>query len=158
MPRPISSTARRAIFAQQTGEAFILLLVISHPELAEPIRVCANTEDIESNGHTFQRFPFELAMPPENEDAPPTVQLRIANADRQIVQAVRSLSGEAMSVELSIVLASSPDTVEAGPFDFTLRDVSYDAAVVEGTLMFEDVLNEPFPADAFTPSRFPGLF
>ena len=34
----------------------------------------------------------------------------------------------------------------------------FDAATVEGTLLFEDVLNESFPADSFTPARFPGLF
>lgn len=158
MPRTLSSTARRALFAQETGEVFLLLLTISHPSLAQPIRVVNNSEDVTSGGWVYQRFPFELALPPETEDAPPTVQLRIANADRQIVQAVRSLSGAAMTVDLSVVLASSPDTVEAGPYRFTLRDVSYNAAIVEGTLRFEDVLNEPFPADSFTPARFPGMF
>jgi hypothetical protein len=158
MPRTLSSTARRAIFAQETGEVFLLLLTIAHPQLAEPIRVVNNNEDVVSGGVTFQRFPFELALPPETEEAPPTVSLRIANADRQIVQAVRALAGDAMTVDVSVVLASSPDTIEAGPYRFTLRDVSYDAAIVEGTLRFEDVLNEPYPADSFTPARFPGLF
>jgi len=158
MPRTLSSTARRAIFSQETGEVFLLLLKITHPDLAEPIRVVNNSEDVTSNGYLYQRFPFEVALPAENEDAPPTVQLRIANADRQIVEAVRSLSGEAMTVELAVILASSPDTIEAGPYQFTLRDVSYDASIVEGTLMFEDVLREPFPAETFTPARFPGLF
>lgn len=146
------------MFAQETGEVFLLLLVIEHPSLPAPIRVVNNTEDIDSGGVTYQRFPFELALPPENDEAPPTVSLRIANADRQIVQAVRSLAGEAMTVALSVVMASSPDTVEAGPYRFTLRDVTYDAAIVEGTLRFEDILNEPYPADEFTPARFPGLF
>lgn len=63
-----------------------------------------------------------------------------------------------MTVDLSVVLASSPSTIEAGPYRFTLRDVMYDAAIVEGTMRFEDVLNEPYPADSFTPARFPGLF
>lgn len=158
MPRTLSNTARRALYAQETGEVFLLLLVISHPSLPAPIRVVNNSEDVVSGGFTYQRFPFELALPPESDEAPPTVTLRIANADRQIVQAVRSLAGEAMTVDLSVILASSPDTIEAGPYRFTLRDVSYDAAIVEGTLRFEDVLNEPFPADSFTPARFPGLF
>ena len=158
MPRTLSAAARRAIFAQQTGEAFILLLELSHPSLVDPIRVCANSADVTSGGLLYSRFPFEVTMPSETEDAPPTVQLRIANADRQIVQAVRELSGAAMTVTLSIVLASSPDIIEAGPFVFALRNVTYDAAWVEGTLMFEDVLNEPYPAAMFTPARFPGMF
>lgn len=61
-------------------------------------------------------------------------------------------------VTLSLVMASTPDTIEAGPFTFNLREVEYDAEFVSGNLLFEDILNEPFPADSFTPARFPGLF
>lgn len=156
--RTLSLAARQAIFARETGEAFILLLVLSHPSLSPPIRVCNNSADLVSGGDTYQKFPFELNIPPDTEEAPPTVRLAIANADRAIVEAVRSLAGEAITATLSVVMASSPDSIEAGPFSFSIRDVSYDAAIVEGTLMFEDVLNEPFPADSFTPGRFPGVF
>ncbi|MFN0133436.1 MAG: DUF1833 family protein [Phycisphaerales bacterium] len=158
MPRTLSTPARRAIFAQETGEVFLLLLTITHQQLPTPIRVVNNSEDVTSNGILYQRFPFELALPAENDEAPPSVTLRIANADRQIVQAVRSLAGDAMGVELAVVLASSPNTIEAGPYRFTLRDVSYDASVVEGVLRTEDVLNEPYPSATFTPAHFPGMF
>jgi hypothetical protein len=39
-----------------------------------------------------------------------------------------------------------------------MREVTYDAFVVSGTLKFEDWLNEPSPAQAFTPTTTPGLF
>jgi hypothetical protein len=158
MPRTISASARTALFAQQTGEIFVLLLELDHAELVEPIRVCSDSIDTEHGGRTYQRFPFEIGMPPEDEDAPPIVRLKIANADRAIVAAVRQLAGNAMTVTLTVVLASSPDTIEAGPLEFTLRNVTYDAEFVEGELQFEDVLNEPFPADTFNPNTFPGLF
>ncbi|QQS08663.1 MAG: DUF1833 family protein [Phycisphaerales bacterium] len=150
--------ARRAIYAQETGEVFLFLLTLSHPQLLQPIRVVNNNEDVTSDGFVYQRFPFDVHMPPENEDAPPKVNLRVAGADRTLVQAVRSLSGEAMTAELSVVLASSPDTIEAGPLEFKLRDVTYEAAIVEGSLQFEDFLSEPYPADKLTPDKFPGLF
>jgi hypothetical protein len=57
-----------------------------------------------------------------------------------------------------VVLASSPDTVEAGPFTMTLVAAEYDALVVTGELAFEDVLNEPFPGHGYIPSEYPGLF
>ena len=63
MPRTLSNTARRALYAQETGEVFLLLLVISHPSLPAPIRVVNNSEDVVSGGFTYQRFPFELALP-----------------------------------------------------------------------------------------------
>jgi hypothetical protein len=158
VPRTLTIAARRAIYAPETGEVFLVLLTITHPSLPAPIRVVANSEDIVSEGLTYQRFPFEVTLPPESEDSPPSVKLRIANADREIVRAVRSVSGEAMKAELRVVLASSPDVIEAGPYEFTIRQPTFDASFVEATLRFEEILSEPYPADAFTPSRFPGLF
>lgn len=145
------------MFAQETGEVFVLLVTIAHADMPAPIRVCNAGATVTSGGQDFVHFPFEIDLPRESEDAPPTVTLRICNVDRQIVEAVRTYAGE-ITVTVNLVLASSPDTVEAGPFEFTMREAHYDALVVEGTLAFQDVLNEPYPADSFTPSRFPGLF
>ena len=98
-----------------------------------------------------------MTLPDDDDEKPPTVTLSITAVDRQVVSAVRGIDGD-MTVTIEVVLASSPDTVEAGPFDFTLRGVTYDAMTIQGTLAYEDVLNEPFPGDSFTPSRFPGVF
>jgi len=96
-------------------------------------------------------------LPAEFDDQLPTVQLQIDNVDRRIMEGVRALTS-APAVTLEVVLASAPDTVEAGPFAFTLKAADYDALVISGTLAFEDVLNEPYPQYAFTPGSFPGLF
>ena len=66
--------------------------------------------------------------------------------------------GAPLAVALEVVLAASPDTVEAGPFNMTLVSAEYDAFVVTGELAFEDVLNEPFPGHSYIPSEYPGLF
>jgi hypothetical protein len=87
----------------------------------------------------------------------PNVTLSIDNVDRQIVNAVRALTGPP-TVTVSVVLASSPNTIEAGPYQMTLRDASYDSLVVSGTLSVEDMMNEPYPVDLMTPANFPGLF
>lgn len=156
--RVMSTNAKKALFAAQTGECFLVILTLSHPVLPAPIRVVNNGEPIESRGETYQRFPFEIKMPDEDDQAPGRVTLRICNVDRQIVDAVRSLTGELLTVTMEIVLASSPDVVEAGPFEFSLRDARYDELVVEGELAYEDILNEPFPAATFTPNTTPGIF
>lgn len=158
MPRNLSSTARSALYAPQTGEVLLHLLTLSHVSLPEPIRVTDNTEDVVSLGTTYQAFPFEATLPDETEEGVPQVTLSICNADRRIVQAVRSVQGDAMKAELRVVLAGSPDVTEAGPYMFDLRDIEYDAAVVSGRLRFEDLLNEPYPCDEFTPTRTPGVF
>jgi hypothetical protein len=159
MARPLSSAAKAAIFASSTGEAFLCLLTLEHATLPQPIRVSSDGVATVSRGLTFQAFPFEIDMPEESDGAPPKVRLRVCNVDRVITEAVRNAaSSSPIEVTLEVVLASQPGTVEAGPFKFKLREVSYDAVVVEGTLAFEDLLNEPFPADTYSPVDFPGLF
>lgn len=156
--RSISTAAKKALFAQQTGEAFIALLTLDHPGFDNPIRVCRNSVQIVSGGNTYLPFPFDITLPDESDEAPPRVTLSIDNVDRQIVEAVRSVNGDPISVSLSVVMASTPNTVEAGPFDLSLRSVSYDSLVVEGQLQYEDILLDAFPAGIYTPATHPGLF
>lgn len=157
MSRSVSSTFRAAAFAQETDQIYLLLLTIDHADLAAPIRVVNNYADVVSSGDTYTGMPFEITLPPDNDESLSSAQLSIQNVDRQIVQAVRDIDS-APTVTLSVVLAASPNTIEAGPYEMTLRDVSYDALVVTGSLSVEDMMNEPYPGDFFTPGEFPGLF
>ena len=157
MSRVLSQAARQAVNAQEAEQVFLLLLTIDHADLVEPIRVVNNTEDVTSRGDLFVGYPFEIALPDEDPDSVARVTLRIDNIDRQIVQPLRAIPAP-LSVALEVVLASSPDTVEAGPFNMTLVAAEYDALAIAGELAFEDVLNEPFPGHSYVPSEYPGLF
>jgi hypothetical protein len=156
MPHDLSLLARRALNAPETGEVFLPLLTLEHPALDAPLRVVGNTVKITSRGDVYLAYPFELALADSREDQLARVTLRIDNVDRRIVEAVRSLPSAA-TVTLEIVLASHPDVIERSD-RFSLREVFYDALVVEGTLMYEDVLNFPFTQHLFTPQTAPGLF
>ena len=50
MARDVSLTARQAIYAQETDEAFIVLLTIDHAELSDPIRVANYDVNVVSRG------------------------------------------------------------------------------------------------------------
>ncbi len=156
MPRNLSAAARQAIYSAQTGEVFVFLLTVFAPELAEPIRVCSDSKDLVSRGQTYLRYPFTITIPGESEDAVPMAQLEIANVDRALVRSIRLTNGP-ISVTLEVVLASTPDVVEAGPFDFTLRQPEYTAETITAKLMYEDLLSAQFPFDEFTPANYPGL-
>lgn len=158
MPRSLSATARAALYAPETGEVFLFLLTLSHPSLEQPIRVVNDSQNIISNEVEYVSYPFQLVLPQDDDTPAPQVRLSIDNVSQEIVAAVRKCNGEPITVSMSIVLASSPDTVEAGPFEFSIRQVDYTAATVEATLQFEDVLNEPIPGDTMTRPRFPALF
>jgi len=154
--RTLSQAAVESANAQETGEAWLVLLTIDHDELAVPIRVANNHETITSGGDEYIGFPFEITLPGEDQDQPMKAQLRIDNVERTIVETLREIDSPP-SVTARVVLASQPDTVEAEFVGMKLRSARYDANTVEGDLMFEDVLNEPVTV-TMTPGRFPGLF
>ncbi|MCK4945412.1 MAG: DUF1833 family protein [Alphaproteobacteria bacterium] len=157
MSRTVSSLTRQALYAAETGEAFLILLTLDHVSLSTPIRVTSDSVETTSRGNVFAAFPFELVLPDDQDNVSPRARLVIDNIDRQIVQAVRTLSS-APTVFIEIVRAESADSVEAQFVDFKLTNVSYDSHRVEGVLTIEDFTAEPFPAATFSPSLFPGLF
>jgi hypothetical protein len=59
---------------------------------------------------------------------------------------------------VELVRISDPDTVEAAWTDFLLKEVQYDAIVIEGVLTLEGIFREPEISWTFSPSYFPGLF
>jgi hypothetical protein len=155
--RTLSAAARQSMFGSETDQVWLLLLTINHQSLSEPIRVVRNFTQITSRGNIYIAMAFDIELPGDDPDNLSQVRLRIDNVDRSIVEAIRQMDSPA-TCEIEVVLASSPDTVEVGPFSLTLGDVSYDQHVVEGTFKFEDILNESFPKDTFVPAKFQGLF
>lgn len=155
--RTLSSNARAALYAAQTAEVFLQLLTIEHDDLVAPIRLVDNTEAIVSAGETFDPFPFRIVLPAETDTELPTVELVVDNVSRELLEEVRSISTP-FTVTLEIVLASDPDTVEAGPFLFESRSASYDVQTLRFELGAETFMTEPFPADIYTPTTYPGLF
>lgn len=157
MARSLSSTLRSAVYNQETGEVFLILLEIDHDDLDDPLRFVDNTEDVTSNGDTYTAYPFLIDIPADDSDRLPSVQLSIDNIDRSILEALRGIDSPP-TVNLSVILNSDPDTVELGPLEFTLKNIEYNAFVITGELSYEDILSEGFPKDSFSPENFPGLY
>jgi len=157
MARDIGLSVRRALFDQETAEAFLVLLTIDHSTLSEPLRFVSDNQDVTSRGNTYKAFGFRIPMPSEEDGSITEVQLTIDNVDRQVVETVRSLRS-APEVTMELVVSSDPDTVFAGPFPFELQSVDWNAVQVTGTLGYPPVLDEPFPGDTFNPENHPGLF
>jgi hypothetical protein len=155
--RNLSADALRALHAPQTGEAFVVLLTLSHASLDTPLRVAGSDTVVFSRGDEFTPYPFALTLPDDAARQSPEARLVIDNVDRQIMAALRGLSS-APAVTIEIVRAAAPDVVEARFDAFRLGQVSYDSRLIEGILSLEDFTAEPFPAGSFSPGHFPGLF
>ena len=154
------------MYAQETEEVFVLLLEVS--TAGEPIRVALDSENLDtkltvdgidthSTAVTFAGGYFGIELPEEAGENISTVRVTIDNVDRAIVAAIRS-ANTPPDCNMWVVLRSSPDVVEAGPYYLTLESASYDAMTVTGELAFEDVTNRRYPAHEYTPSNTPGLF
>lgn len=157
MSRSISASARSALYAQETAAVFLNLLTIDHADLPSPIRLVDNTQDVTAGADTYTAFPFVLELPADQEGEVPRATLTIDNVSQELTAEVRSISSP-FTVELSVVMASSPSTVEAGPFSFTSTSVEYDVQRMTFTLAYENLLQEPFPATTYAPSNYPNLF
>lgn len=157
MSRSLSSAALQAIFAQETGEAVFFLVTIDHSTWGTPVRMVNNNENIVSGGNTYYAFPVDIQLPNDTAEQMPRTKLKVCNVDREIIAALRALSTKP-TVTLSIIFSSTPNTIEAGPFNMRLENYSYDAETVTGDLILEDILNEPFPQGTFNPGEYPGLF
>lgn len=154
--RALSPAALQSAFAQETEEVWLVLLTMTHASLPDSLRFVSNFASVTSRGQVYIAFPFEIEFPDQDADNSGEARVTIDNVDRQIVQTIRDISSPP-EVTLEVVMASSPDVVEAQFTGMVLRNVEYDAARVRGTLRFEDIMTEPVSVQ-MTPARFPGLF
>ena len=154
------------MYAQETAEVFVLLLEVS--TAGEPIRVALDSQSLDTKltvdgtdtydpAVTFAGGYFGIELPEEAGENISTVRVTIDNVDRVIVAAIRS-ANTPPECKLWVVLRSSPDVVEVGPYHLTLESAQYDAMTVTGELAFEELTNRRYPAHEFTPVNTPGLF
>ncbi|MDP1673983.1 MAG: DUF1833 family protein [Burkholderiales bacterium] len=141
-----------------SGEEPVYLLEITHPQLAQPVRVVRDTEDIVSNGETFVALNFDIQLPDDLQGKLPRAPIRIDNVGRELTQWIdESKGGRGAQVRVMQVMRDDPDTLE---YDVTmdLLSVRQNGAHVTGELGYEDTLNLPALAMTYRPDNTPGIF
>lgn len=166
MPRSLSNTFKSAVFAQQTNEAFIMLVTISHPDFTDDILISNDpTQDLPvagvrgtiSRGLEFIYIPFSIVLPQDDDTGVNRATISVDNVNNDIIEHIRS-ADSALSIKFEVVLSSDPDSPEISFDEFKLEHVTYNASTIEGDISIEYFELEPFPSKDFTPSDFPGLF
>lgn len=156
MSRTISNAAMAAMFGNETNEVFLVIAEITHADMTT-VRIVNNTEDIISNGDTYVAFPFEIIFPNEDAKKLSRSTMRLCNVNQEIIAEIFDLDSPA-AIDVSVIMASDPDTIEAGPFSYLIRDISFDAILLTAQLAYEDVLNELIPGHTMNPSTFGAVF
>lgn len=162
----ISNNARTAMNVQTTADGFLFKLKIDHPSFGQPYRFI--DDQVPADGTGVQKrtdgggddwlcFPFGLKLPDDRDDEMASATLTIDNVDREILATLRGISGK-LSVSVWICLLTDIDDLVAGPFDFSLNRISWNALTISGPLEYEPILNMGWPAHVFDAVTMPGMF
>jgi hypothetical protein len=158
MANQISAQLIAQMFAQESGDPFLTLVTLTHPDFAGPVRLVNNQEDIISNGQTFIAFPLEITLPTDDDaGVAREISITFANTSLELVDELRSVQTP-VNVQLDLILASTPDIIEFSFQEFKLRTVSFDQMSVQAKLFMDDFLNVELTSESYSPAIYPGLF
>ena len=158
MPRNYSAAYKSTLAQTSAPEAPLILLEITHPDLALPVRVVNDTQDVTSNGDLYVAVPFRCELPDDLENQQPKARLAIDNVGRDLVYWLEiSGGGEGSSVHVMQIMRSTPDVVE-WEITMQLANVRITQAEVSGELNFENLFGRPAVAVQYRPDTAPGVF
>ena len=168
MTRSIDPDVKQSLQAQESVDALLAFLTVTHPLLPQPILVVSDVMDYLVDGETFLGLPFEFGILSDGE-GPPMTELRMQNVDARIGRALLGLNDRA---QVSLEIRSSADfdlsqdprvEIPGGSViyafaGFDLIDVTGTVAEISGRVMLRDYSQEPWPGLRATQTRCPGLF
>lgn len=157
MPRQVSVNALIALLAETTPKTFVVTLKITGEGITDPIHLVNDVLPLTVGAVVYDPFPFEVVLPTDDADKPPTARIRISNVSQLLVDEIRILP-QAPTFELAIRLTDTPDSIEYGPWALDASSASYDINTIEIDLRMRDFAVEPFPYLRYTPNYFPGVF
>jgi hypothetical protein len=168
MPRTLSLTMRSAANAAQSLVTPVVFVTITHADLDAPVRLSSDpTERLSSDplrygtrhlGDIYDFVLMSALLPDDKEGALPVVTLAFENVAANMASVARAVLTPA-TVDLKVVLASSPDSIEEQYLGLQAAHVVYDKGRITLDITRETIFTRrPWPAGRMTQARFPGLF
>lgn len=139
----------------------MFLIEIAHASLNDPIRLVNNDETLVVDDDVYLPVGVKIALPDENPDELPQVQMEIADVDRSILTILRDIPTQNVdrpTVSTRLVLAATPESIEAGPFVMDLLQHTRDRSTLKLTLGTDNIIRRPFPGYDVLPQFFGNLF
>lgn len=157
-----------ALNAEASGDALLTFAEVSHPALAEPLRVVADVFGYTWRGVDWSPVMFEFEAVTDG-DKPPEARIVLPAIDRTIANALIALPDRArisvwVLTSADFDLGTEPRVALGVPvplmelLNFDLMDVNGTVQSASGRLMLRDYTTEPWPGKRATKSRTPGLF
>lgn len=157
MPKAYTANFKEKV-SSTSGYEPVYLLEITHAQLAVPVRIVRDTDNLTSGGNLYTAVPFDITLPDEVSGKLPRAQLRIDNVGRELTQWLdQSKGGKGAQVRVMQVMRDTPNVVE---YDITcdLLQVGQNSAMILAQIGYEDILNMPALPISYRPDTAPGLF
>lgn len=158
MATTYTSAGRRNLLATSSDEPILVALEITHPDLAVPVRVVNDSQNITILGDDYLACPFQLTLPDDVDQQVPKARLSVDNIGRELTQWLElSGGGKGAKCRMMMVLPSDPDVIE---YDLTMdmSGLSIDNTSVSADLGYQETLNQSAVATRYDPITSPGLF
>lgn len=155
--RNLSDNLKAEIFKQDSGDPLLELVTLNHASFTSPIRLVKNTEDIISRSLTFMAFPFQVILPTDDGERSREVKIEFDNTGLDLITSIRSVITP-IDCALEYVLASNPDLVEFDFLELKIKNITYNANRISGSLYLDDFLNTGLPGEKYDPPKYPGIF
>lgn len=162
----LSTTAKEAMYSQETSEIALFLLTVTHPDLPEQVvgggdagtfRFVRDNVNHVSRTKTYYGLPFGLNLPTQSHEEQAKINLTLEGPNAILINTLRSLVGPP-NVKIELVLLSDIDTVEEIWFDGQWKDIKWNSDSIVGEIRWADLQDLPWPSDIFDRIRFPGLY
>lgn len=167
--RNLQASFFRDLNKQETPEAALVFLTISHPGLASDVTVVNDQRDYVVGSATFVGFPFDITILTDSE-SPPEATLTIQNVDRVIGKSIRELtSPPRLKIEIIALsefdttadprtVLSAPAVVEYTADQLYLLDADVNGAEVSGRIVSWIYTQESWPGVRCTRARAPAVW
>lgn len=157
MSNQLSPALLAQLFAQESNDPFLMLITLSHSTFASDIYLVNNTENVISNGRTFQAFPVNIRLPVDDGETAREISIEFDNVSLELIDEVRTVTNP-IDLKIEMVLASNPDSIEISLEDLKLRSLSYNKQRISAKIYMDTFLNVELTSERYTPKNFPGIF
>lgn len=167
--RSVSTSLRTELDRQETGEALLVFMTITNPDVNDIIRVVSDSVDYIWNDQKYIGFWFDASLL-SDDDNPPEAQIKVQNVDEKIGLALQAVT-KPCRVQIDVVAASQfdqsvvprvavedPVIVEYSAKHLYLTNVDVNVMEVMGTLASWNYTQRSWPGIRATKTRCPALY
>lgn len=149
-------TERRQRVTDTAG--VLVLLEMSAPTFPATLRLVNDTQDWESNGHTYVGFPFRFTLPDDTGGTTPRAQLELDNVGRDMTADLEGLPPNTIiTATIKLTDRADPDAIQM-EIPLPMTNVSVTPAMITAQCGVDYLMRQQAVRLRATPFVLPGAF